>query len=366
MDTVVAANNLQLSPAVILTATIMHFPSAQDDRIPVLEISISDFHFDFSSPVSRITFADTFNGYVVEAPIYEDVIVVIHLIGRLVESVEQDGLLEQDKFLVEEVFMRVESQSENPQSDFVTSTLLAIISLAEDVRLHIPEVELDLSLKIHSSLSEVSLMLQRRQLSYRFMVVERATGYKFKLPAAISGTEVENLAFIYQAIVERSFVFPFTIMTYPSVPATKDYLEQITDLSRKSFIVVGPEPLSKTLLGKQIPLGDESSWIIENAAIENFDQVQKELASGDGRGVEVVIRSLNGRARYNLPTAPLLPHNPWSAQLQKLINLDADLDARLVKRFHALAAATLANLSIEEKVAIATRPELDVNIFLSE
>lgn len=357
MDTVAASNNLRSTFAVVPMATTMRFPSAKSARLPLLKISIADFHFDLSSSISSIALADTFNGYIIEAPVYGDVSVVIHLIGKSVE---------QDKFQVEEVSIRVEFQPESSQSDFIASTIFAIISLADDVRLHIPEVDLDLSLKFQYSLPEVSLLLQRRQLSYRFMVVERATSYKFKLPPEVSGTDVENLAFIYYAIVERSFVFPFRTMTYPAIPATENYLEQITNLSRKSSIVVGPEPLYKTLLGKTIPLGNESTWIIENALIENFDQVQKELASGDGHSVEVTIRSLNGRARYNLPTAPLLLHNPWSAPLQKLINLEFDLDMRLAERYHALAAATLADLSDEERVAITTRPELDVNIFLSK
>ncbi len=385
MNAVVASNYLQLSPAVVLpetmrqsplhailmdergdyvlTTPMMQPPPAKTYSIPldnsrsVLEISVTDFHFDFSSPVSNITFADTFNGYVVEASVYEDVSVIVNLIGKSSE---------QDRFQVEEVSVRVKFQTESAQPDFIASTILAIISLADNVRLRIPEVDLDLSLKFQSSLPEVSLLLQRRQLSYRFMVVERATGYIFKLPPEVSGTEVENLAFIYYAIVERSFVFPFTAMTYPSIPATENYLEQITNLSRKSFIAVGPEPLHKTLLGKKILLGNESTRIIENAVIENFDQVQKELASGDGHSVDVTIRSLDGRARYDLPTAPLLPHNPWSAQLQKFINLESDLDTRLAGRYHSLAAATLAGLSGEERVAVTTRPELDVNVFLSK
>ncbi|MFN2455275.1 MAG: hypothetical protein ABR577_13750 [Pyrinomonadaceae bacterium] len=357
MNTVVVANNFRSALAVVPTGAIMHSPPAKDARIPLLKISSDDFNFEFSSSISHIAFAGTFNGYVIEAPVYEDVNVVINLIGRLVE---------QDKFQVEEVSMRVEFQPESARPDFIASTILAIISLADDVRLCIPEVDLDLSLKFQSSLLDINLMLQRRQLAYRFMVVERATGYKFELPPEVSGTEVENLAFIYYAIVERSFVFPFTTMTYPSIPATESHLEQITALGRKSSIRVGPEPLYKTLLGKTIQLGNESTWIIENAVIENFDQVQKELASGDGHSVEVTIRSLSGRARYNLPTAPLLPRNPWSAQLQKLIDLESDLDARLAGRYHALAASTLANLSSEERVAITTRPELDVNIFLSK
>lgn len=357
METAVTANNLRSVLAMVPTATIMRSPSAKDTRPPLLKISIADFHFDFSSLISRIALADTFNGYVVEALVYENVSVVINLIGELVE---------QDRFQVEEVSIHLNFESESAQSDFIVSTIFAMISLADDVRLCIHEVDLDLSLKFQSSLPEISLLLQRRQLAYRFMVVERATGYKFKLPPEISGSEVENLAFIYYAIVERSFVFPFTTMTYPSIPATENYLKQITDLSRKSFIAVGPEPLHKTLLGKIIPLGNQSTRIIENAVIENFDQVQKELASGDVHNVEVTIRSLSGRARYNLPTAPLLPHNPWSAQLQTLIDLESDLDTRLSERYHALAAATLAGLSDEERAVITARPELDVNIFLSK
>ncbi len=146
-------------------------------------------------------------------------------------------------------------------------------------------------------------------------------------------------------------------------PATDEWLNRLIDLDRYDAFTRGPDPLSKTLFGVKIALGDEI-LTIEDKIIEDFDKVQKELACNDGHQVAVVIRSLSGQGRYEFLNPPRLPDRPWEPMIEMLADLESHLDARLVERYHALAAATLSGLTEEEKAAVTARPELDESAFL--
>lgn len=353
------ANNFPPSFAVLPNAaSVALFDSVSPLPELSLNISIPDFDLDFVTTtlsVSKQMSESDQSGFQVESPIYADTNLIVNFIG----SFAGDGT-----FKIQEVSINTDFLNESAESDFVAKTFLAAIGLAEKVRLRIPQMGLDLTLKFHSQPAEISRMLQRRQFAYRAMIVERATGCKFDLPIVISGKEVEHLAFIYYAITKRSFAFPFTFVTFPDVPATRENLERLVTANSQPSIKVGPAPVNKPFLGQTISLGDDGVFVIENAAIDNFDEIRERLAREDGRPVEVVIRSLSGQARYNLPSAPSLPAAAWDEFTQKLIDLDSDLDARLVERYHALAAATLDGLSESEKQIAITRPDLPIDISL--
>jgi hypothetical protein len=237
-----------------------------------------------------------------------------------------------------------------------------MLSLAEDVYLRIPELQLDLALKFDEPLLDISQMLRRRQIAYRIMVIEKATGYEFQLPLDISGEQVETIALIYHAIVERSFDWPIDSITV-FFPASEEWLNRLTFVNQFDAFTLGPDPIARNLFGKQISLGEGNVTVLDKS-IENFDKVQQKLTCNDGHTVPVVIRSLSGHGRYVLPEAPRLPVAPWDSMIKELINLEAQLDARLVERYHALAASTLEGLTEEEKTAITARPELDEKAFL--
>jgi len=81
-------------------------------------------------------------------------------------------------------------------------------------------------------------------------------------------------------------------------------------------------------------------------------------------GAVALIRSLTNQALFELPEAPRLPLNPWDSRIQSLIDLERELDSRLIERYHALAASTLAGLSEEERARVTRRVELDEEAFL--
>ena len=119
-----------------------------------------------------------------------------------------------------------------------------------------------------------------------------------------------------------------------------------------------------TLAQEEVPVLDKSVFLgdarvtVTDAVIENFDQVKQALEKLDDTLVQVVIESASGRATIALSNAPRLPDTPWPASIQRLVDLEKPLDARLVSRYHALAAATLEGLTEVEKAAVTARTEL--------
>ena len=240
-----------------------------------------------------------------------------------------------------------------------------MLGLANEVALRIPDINLDMKLRFEQSLLEISRKLQWRQLAYRLLVIEKATGLEFTLPMQISGNEMGTIAFIYHAIIERSFDWPdetFTLL----LPANKEGLDVLSDLTQPiSLTFFSPRPISKLLFGKEVLLGQEEVTI-QSRRIENLNEVLQELACGDGHLVEVIIRLLDGQIHHNLPEAPRLPDNAWDSNIQSLIDLESQLDHRFAEGYHALAAATLEGLSEEEKAAVTARIDFEDEFVLND
>ena len=174
---------------------------------------------------------------------------------------------------------------------------------------------------------------------------------------------MERIIFTYRAIVDRSFVWPF-VPTEIRELATRETLDQLPSKDNPIY-ESPPTRVIKSVLGEPISLG-RGTLVIEDFFILNDDAVRRELAINDGHPVEFVVDSVSGQAKYYMLEAPLLPDTPWDSKIQKFIDLESQLDARLVERYHALAAATLADLTEEEKAEVTARPELDFGAFLDD
>lgn len=353
---IAAVSNLTSAVAVLPSAIqVTSRALSQEVLTESLVISIAELNIDFSATVSDISkqvLANSLVEYSIKTSLYENASVIVNLVGDLEES----GLLK-----LQEVGINAVCTNGNAEADFVVCTFLAAVLLADNASLRLPDgVELSLSFQL--SPLEISRVLQHRQLAYRIMVVERSTGYKFNLPPEISAKEIESLAYIYHAIIQRSFDFPHSSLSFHAISATRENLEMFLRISRRSSFTLPPPFRSKTFLGRDISLGDDVTSIIENPVIEDFDRVKEELARNDNHPVEIVIRSLISQAISYTPSAPKLPAATWNPLFQKLINLEADLDSRLTKRYHELAAGTLSGLSEEERRIAIARPELDIDV----
>lgn len=348
MSTVVASRELSTAADVIVGGLTVPVP--QIAQSVVLHVAIPDFQPHLEMPLEEVV-SDTLAGKVLlRATVDEEVAVVLIIAG---------GILG-DQFQIEGVYFNTEAPFESARASFVASTLHAMFSLSSQVNMRVPELQLDLALKFNNPLSDISHMLRRRQIEYRIMVIERATGYEFMLPPDLTAEQVHDITLIYYAIVHRTFAWPVGSITV-SFPATSE-IHNYLKAANQSF-TFRPQPYRQVLFGKEIMLGD-GSMTIENKFIEDFDRVQEEMARDDGHQVTFVMRSMSGQGRYDFPNAPRLPDSPWEPMIRKLVDLESRLDTHLVELYHGLAAATLSGLSEQEKAAVTGRPELDESAFL--
>jgi len=355
MSTLVQTTDASITAPVLAGTFPVPLPNIQPRGS--LIITVPDFHCKFSASLTDITDIIDSTTVIVRAILDKHVNLTLTLTGRLAEG----GAV----FQVNQTSVQIKPAEELARADFVALTLNALLALARGVTLEIPDIGLDLKyLNFDLSLLEGSRLLQTRQTAYRLMVIERATGIQFVLPMHFSSDEMTRILFAYRAIVDRSFNWPFEVYRLP-VWANQETLARLITMKQSSQITFRLPPENDTILGKSIHLGDVKVTV-EDGCIDNFDKVKKELETFDNHQSEVVIRSLNGQAKFELPNAPRLPASPWDSNIQGLIDLESPLDARLVERYHALAAATLEGLTEEEKAAVTARVELDEEAFAIE
>ncbi len=260
--------------------------------------------------------------------------------------VENEG-----KFQPEQFSLFYQIKESRPRAHFIAATLMAVMGLAGKFDLQISEPEVSTTLNFELPLLEISKLLHRRQFTYRLMVIEEATGARFLLPSTISEKDIKKIAFVYHAIVDRSFVWSSERFK-GTISATEEWFVQ----GGRPF-AWEIESLSETVLGQSINLGS-AKISTEDAVIQRPDEVQQQLAAMDGRQIPIMIRSFSGRIRYDFTEAPLAPDLSRDSKIQALIDIEPQLDVALVQRYHALAAATLDGLTEEEKKEVTTRPEL--------
>ena len=247
-----------------------------------------------------------------------------------------------------------------PEGAFVASTLNAAFKLTRKLTIQVKDIGLDLPLSTFDpALLEVGELLRERQTAYRLMVIERATGINFgPLPLTITGEDVATSSFVYHAIVDRTFIDALQnieFLTLANEEGSK-LLERLTTSSSLTF-PNGNNSVSRSLLGRVVTIGPQMVTV-SDPYIENLGPLQEEIGRNDGRQVKLVIRSQTNRACYSLPEAPRLPTQPWEPAIQKLIDIESQLDSALMDRYNALAAGSLAGLTEEEKELVTRRPDI--------
>ena len=312
-----------------------------------MEISVPNFGGYFRLELTDLDDSEIEDGRViVKAAIDANARMVVTLCG------ESDT----NGFRTKSVSFGFETAKKTAESDFRLATLRAALSLATQTRLVAPGLGLDLWFRLNESLRDIGEMLKLRQTMDRLMVIERATGTQFKVPSFIVGQDMEAINLLYHAITERAFGWSFEGVLTVFYPASKDVADSLGSWNSSSDFVY-PCFERQLLFGNEVPLGEGNITIIDKH-IEDFEQVLKELKSDDGHTVTVRVRSRIGLAHYDFPDAPRLPDTGWNADLQMLIDMEGQLDAALMERYNALAAATLAGLNEDEKAEITARPEI--------
>lgn len=346
----------------VTTIEIPHFSGTISGGLPlipfgrtvsghvVIPISGADFEYRLDAKIVaeeliRDTFRATF-------AVDENVDFILTVASHQIESA---ATVESGRFSLN---YRISKPS--ARAHFVATTLMATFALAGGVRLRVPELKIDQWLNITVPLPEISKLLQSRQGAYRFMVVGKAVDREFLLPPAIPTKDKNDVAFVYHAIVDRSFAW-HSGTHQATLPATRESLAKLP--SQQPFRFPHPvDSLKHKVLGHPINLG-RTTITIEDAIIKNLDAIRRELDQDDGHLVKFEIESLSDQEGYDFPDAPRLPKQPWDMKIQSLVDLDSQLDSALLDLYNNLAAATLDGLSDEQKAAVTARPELGEEAF---
>lgn len=344
MSTAVIENKSQVAAQIISLLSTNGVVMAPPENLSI-EISVPNFGGYFRLELLDLDDSHIEEGRVVlKAAIDPNVTMIVTLVG-------ESGT---DGFLPHSVGFGFETSKKTAESDFRLATLRAALSLATQTRL--VGLGLDLWFRLNESLRDISEMLKLRQTMYRIMIIERATGKRFDVPSFIQGEDMEAISFLYHAITERSFGWPFEGCLTVLYEASEDLALRFEELNLSSDFSY-PCTQEKSLLGIEIPLGLGAVTIIDKY-IENFERVIKEFRKDDGSKVVVIVRSRIGLAHYNTRDAPRLPAKIWSQDLQILVDMESQLDAALMERYNALAAASLAGLNEHEKAEITARPTI--------
>jgi hypothetical protein len=296
---------------------------------------------------------------IIDSPIVEDNKVTARFI--IDDNVYLDlTLIDQDskqenEFKVSQFSLFYYIEERRPRAHFVADTIMAVMGLAGRIDLKIPELEVSTKLTVEPSLLEISRMLHRRQTAYRLMVIEETAGKQFLLPSAISEREIKSIAFVYHAIVDRSFMWTGGSLNMV-IPATQENASNFAQLPQPVSWPLPEQSLSETVLDQSIYLG-RAVVAMEDAVVKNLDNVLEHLGVGDGRQVTLEIHSRQDK--YEFTEVPYSSHISWEPKIQALIDLESYLDAAITQRYHALAAATLAGLTEEEKKEVTTFPDID-------
>jgi hypothetical protein len=329
----------------------------------MLRISVPDFGLHLAAPLADLSTARNYSEVTVQALIDPGVFVSLRLKNEPAKSAS-------DPIEIKEVSLNFGVGKHCPRAHFFSDSLYATLALAGPVSISIPEIGLDVGVHYDAPLPEISTLLQRRQIYFGLMVIERAAGLEFEIPENIPGEDIDAISFTYHTIVAREFRWQCNEVTL-MMPATEESRSWLNNLRPRDTdgttygVIFGPAPKSRTIFGHTVALGDETVFL-DDAAILNREKVLRELSLNDGHIVPVTFRPLSRKGRYVLPGAPSLPDEPWDDRIVGCINLEGVLDERLAARYHELAASTLAGLSPEEIGAVTERPTLGEDAHLMD
>ena len=346
----VVSGGLWLPPAV-QPATL---PLEAESQEPELGIEVPGFNFAFGTALSDMHLRDGYSVVTLEALLDPGLTLLVTLKTRVADTA---GNLQ-----ITEVSINFDVTEHTPRAHFLASSLYAMLPLAGLVRMRVPAMRMDVTANFSAPLREISKLLGNRQTYYGLMVIGRATGLQLDVPESIPGEEMNSISFTYHAIVERSFDWLAKFITLPA-PANEAILAWLNSLkpieagASTYRLTLGPSPESRTIFGQTVALGPKTLFI-EDAVIQNLEEVRHELSKLDGHTVPVMIRPLSGMGRYFLPEAPRLPESPWDEKVEACVRLEEQLNERLAARYNELAASTLAGLTPEETAIVSERPAL--------
>ena len=320
-----------------------------------LTIEVPAFGAKLIGDVSNLRFDQDYSTVVFDSPIDANVFAQLTL-----HNVRSNG--GGDDLRIENVSLRLEIANHDARTHFVSDSLYAMLGLAGPIKISVPNLKIDLGLNFNIATREISKFLQLRQLEFGLMVIGKACSIDFEIPPHISGEEVNSISFSYHAILMRQFEWRVNEIVQPT-PATEEMLFWFDNLKPVSpdegvyKLVFGPSPITKSVLGHEVALGQQTVFL-DDAHIENRDQVRNRLAKNDGEIVPIRIVPRSRKGKYVFSGTPSLPNQPWDDRIDALVSLEQLLDERLTSRYHQLAKSTLSDLTTSEIESVLARPDL--------
>ena len=247
--------------------------------------------------------------------------------------------------------------SPRPRAHYIAATIQSLLMMDESASLRVDGLGLSGDMHFASSPKIVSDFLRRRQIAYRLMVIEKAFKDEFSVPPRISNEDVTHIDFVYRAIVDRVFAWKFYQDSFP-FSANDRARELLAGMDGKQPFRFDIDCLQQVLLGWTLNLG-QAKLKVQNAALVNPEEVERDLQKLDGHSFDAFIRSLSGLANYQFLDAPSLPDDAWDKLVEEMIELDEKLINNLFMAVNELAAGSLADLTEEEKSEVTIRPQFD-------
>lgn len=336
------------------------FPKQSLEQIVDTEISFCNISFSDFDSIFRFEIVD-----IVGDEFSEQIIFKLEYGDNFFVRLKLNGyweLNEQPQFQLTDVNWFFEEKKLNPTSAFLLETFKAILCLSKKVKVEIPIIDYHFKVSFPKLLSNISEMLQIRQIAYRLMVIEKAFQASLIFPKRfITGEEIENIAFCYHAVVKREFEWTCNEITL-FLPATEENLKYLPTENISYHLTFPTLNECRVIFNQELFLG-QFLVDIENALIENYEEVRIGFANLSGEPVKVVIKSLNGKIKYTSLGAPKLSTKAWKNEIQKMADLDEKFNSLFLERYFKLAASTLEGLSEEQKKSITERPKLSIKGF---
>lgn len=346
------AVNLISEPKIFLKQSLAQIA---DTEISRCNISFSDFAEVFSFEIVDIV-GNEFS---------EQIFFNLECEDRFFVHLKLNGFWElenEPKFQLTDVDWSFEEKENNPTSAFVLNTFIASLCLSNKIKVEIPSVDYWFEVSVPSPLNKISEILQNRQLAYRLMVIEKSFQTSLPFPRRfIAGEEVKNIDFCYNAIVNKQFEWSYDSFTlFPF--AIEENLKYLPAENTSYHLVFPFFDEIIVIFNRQLFLGDFTIEV-EEAVIENYEEVKANFAELNGQTVKMIIKPLNGKVKYTFLSVPALPKKAWKAEVQNLVDLDEKLNSVFLDRYFKLAASTLEGLSEEQKESITERPKLNIKGF---
>jgi hypothetical protein len=320
-----------------------------------LTIEVPAFGVKLIGDISNLRFDQDYSTVVFDSPIDANVFAQLTL-----HNERSNG--GRDDLRIKNVSLRLEIANHDARTHFVSDSLYAMLGLAGPIRISVRNLKMDLGLNFNIAMREISKFLQLRQLEFGLMVIGKACNIDFEIPPHISGEEVNSISFSYHAILMRQFEWRVNEIVQPT-PATEEMLFWFDNLKPVSpdegvyKLMFGPSSITKSVLGHEVALGQQTVFL-DDAHIENHDQVRNRLARNDGEIVPIRIVPRSRKGKYVFTGTPSLPNQPWDDRIDALVALEQLLDERLTSRYHQLAKSTLSDLTTSEIESVLARPDL--------